>query len=204
MKRFGLGSIATCAGFFAVSLAGGSACTTEYQRGVEDQNFGAPNALAGQTAPGKTSENQQAADGGGGGGGQPVCVAAGKNLAYKAGDPCTVSMKNDIIPVLFKVCSSPSCHGGTSPPSKPRIDPNAVNEMWDLWQKHTVKPNPTAAPKPYIDPCSKNPDDSTIACNVNADPAKKCGTLMPTGATGLPTADIAKIEDWLKCGAPNN
>jgi hypothetical protein len=190
----------TCAGFFGVSVIG-AACTTEYQRGAEDPNFGDPNALANQSAPGKTSDNKQA-DGGGGGGGTPVCVQAGKNLAYKPGDPCTVSLKNDIIPVIFKVCSTPSCHGGTTPPSKPRIDPAAANEMWDLWQKHTVKPGPTDPPKPYIDPCSKNPADSTIACNVNA--ANKCGTLMPVGATGLPTADITKIEDWLKCGAPNN
>ncbi len=202
MKRFGVKSVVPCAGFFVAASVIGVGCTTEYQRGVEDQNFGAPNALAGQTAPGKSSENQQS-DGGGGGGGTPLCVQAGKELAYKQGDPpCPVSLKNEIIPVIFKNCSTPSCHGGTSPPSKPRIDPNAANEMWDLWQKHTVKPTPTDPPKPYIDPCSKVPADSTIACNVNA--AAKCGTLMPVGATGLPTADIKKIEDWLACGAPDN
>lgn len=54
-----------------------AACTTDYQLGLEDPNYGNANALAGQRQPGPTSEVVTDGGGGGGGGGgtkQNLCT----------------------------------------------------------------------------------------------------------------------------------
>ena len=68
--------------------------------------------------------------------------------------------------------------------------------MWAAFASFKLKNG-----KLYINPCSTDPAQSTIACNVNA--AATCGALMPPG-TGLPAQVVADMATWLKCGAPNN
>jgi hypothetical protein len=171
-----------------------AACTTDYQKGVEDPNFGAPNALAGQKQPGPSSDTST--DGGGtGAAGTPECVKAGGALID--GGPCAVSFKT--ILAAFKAAScqtAGSCHGGATPPNQPRIDPDDATGMWAEFASFKLSNG-----KPYINPCSTDPAQSTIGCNVNA--TAPCGSVMPPGL-GLAANVVADIDTWLKCGAPNN
>lgn len=170
-------------------------CTTDYQLGLEDPKFGAPNALAGQKQPGPSS--QSGADGQQQGA-TPECVKSGGQL-LDAGT-CTVSFKTNILPAFQAAnCQTAgSCHGGQSPPNQPRIDPADGPGMWNEFAAFKIS-NPATIP--YINPCSTDATKSTIACNVNK--AAPCGSLMPPGL-GLPPNVVADIETWLKCGAPNN
>lgn len=171
------------------------ACTTDYQKGVDDPNFGAPNALAGGKQPGASSEITAEAGGGGPSGG-PACVTAGGTLVD--GGACAISFKTNILPA-FKTANcqtAGSCHGGTNPPNQPRIDPDDPAGMWTEFSNFKLSNG-----KPYINPCSTDPAQSTIACNCNQ--AAPCGSVMPPG-TGLPANVVADIETWLKCGSPNN
>src|SRR5687768_4914673 len=52
MRRVALASAVVAAFVAAVTVA----CTTDYQKGLDDPNFGGPNALAGQKQPGATTE----------------------------------------------------------------------------------------------------------------------------------------------------
>jgi hypothetical protein len=198
-----MASLARRLSTFACVSAGGlaliAACTTDYQKGTEDPNFGAPNALAGQKQPGPTSANTSDGGGSGGGGGAtnvPECVKSGGALVD--GGACTVSFKTDIL-AAFGVANcqtAGSCHGGATPPNQPRIDPGDGPGMWNEFASFKLSTG-----KPYINPCSTDPAQSTIACNVNL--AAPCGTVMPP-AIGLPADIVAKIDTWLKCGSPNN
>ena len=173
-----------------------AACTTDYQKGLEDPNFGAPNALAGQRQPGPSST--EASDGGGGGGGAsgvPECVKAGGTLVD--GGPCAVSFKTILAAFKAANCQTAgSCHGGTTPPNEPRIDPDDPAGMWAEFASFKLSNGGL-----YINPCSTDPAQSTIGCNVNN--AAPCGAVMPPGV-GLPANVVADIDTWLKCGAPNN
>jgi hypothetical protein len=180
------------------------ACTTDYQKGLDDPSFGAPNALAGQKQPGSSTE-QTTGKGTGGEGGtsssggtQPACVAAGGKLLGDAG-ACAVSFKTDVLGAFGKsspACSLPSCHGGTAPQYPPRIDPGDPATMYP--ELTTFK---LSNGKPYINPCSADPTLAGIECNVAA--TGGCGTHMPQGGQ-LDPADITKIDTWIKCGSPNN
>jgi hypothetical protein len=167
------------------------ACTTDYQLGKDDPAFGDPNALAGQRPPGASSEN-----GSSGGSVGAACVKAGGKLV-EAGT-CNVSLKDGVLNEFGKAgCASTACHGGTTPLYEPRIEPGDGPAMWEEWQKFTLSNG-----KPYINPCSTTPADSTIACNVNG--GTPCGSLMPKGTTGLTPNIVQLIETWVACGAPNN
>jgi hypothetical protein len=186
----------------AFCLSGGvlavAACTTDYQLGKGDPNYGGPNALAGQRPPGATVDVQ--AEGGtdpASVGSKPKCVASGGALA-DAGT-CTVSFAKEVLAIYGTAgCGDVNCHGGATPRNLPRIDPGEPTAMWQEFQAFTLSNG-----KPYINPCSIDPAQSTISCNLAAGPPTLCGTHMPQGGQIQPT-DIAKIETWLKCGAPNN
>ena len=172
-----------------------AACTTDYQKGLEDPNFGGPNALAGQKQPGPTSE--VVSDGGtsSGGGATPECVKAGGALVD--GGACAVSFKTILAAFKAANCQTAgACHGGATPPNQPRIDPDDPNGMWAEFASFKLSNGAV-----YINPCSTAPAQSTLGCNVN--PAATCGSLMPAGV-GLPANVVADIDTWLKCGAPNN
>jgi len=172
------------------STSGG--CTTDYQLGLEDPKFGAPNALAGQKQPGPSS--QSGADGTPAGG-TPECVKSGGALLD--GGVCAVSFKTDILTAFQTAnCQTTSCHGGASPPNQPRIDPADAPGMWAEFAAFKISNG-----IPYINPCSIDPTKSSMGCNVNT--AAPCGSLMPP-ALGLPPDVVTKIDTWLKCGSPNN
>lgn len=170
------------------------ACTTDYQLGLEDPRYGAPNALAGQRQPGPSSETT--AERQGTNTSDPACVKEGGTLVD--GGPCDVSFKNDIIPALKTAnCAlTGSCHGGT-PIAPPKIDIDDPNVTWNEFAAYKLNNGGT----PYINPCSTDPTKSSFACNVSL--ANTCGNLMPAGS-GLPADVVTKIETWLKCGSPNN
>lgn len=181
-----------CAASIGVLLV--AACTTDYQKGLEDPNFGGPNALAGQKQPGPTSE--VVSDGGtsSGGGAAPECVKAGGALVD--GGACAVSFKTILAAFKTANCQTAGCHGGATPQNLPRIDPDDPNGMWAEFASFKLSNG-----KVYINPCSTDPAQSTIGCNVNL--AASCGSVMPPGV-GLPANVVTDIETWLKCGAPNN
>jgi hypothetical protein len=60
--------------------------------------------------------------------------------------------------------------------------------------------------KPYINAASTDPAQSTIECNLQgacgAEAMPKAGP--PANAPPATATDIAKVDTWLKCGAPNN
>src|SRR5437868_6409515 len=119
---------------FAASAAlAAFACTTDYQKGLDDPSFGAPNALAGQKQPASSTDLAAVGEGGATGtssGGTPiVCVTTGGTLID--GGACAVSFKNDILAILGKsTCTQTSCHGGATPPTPPRIEPSDAPGMW--------------------------------------------------------------------------
>jgi hypothetical protein len=180
--------------FLAVAAAIVIACTTDYQKGLEDPRYGVPNALAGYQQPGPSSA--KGGNSGGDGPGTPECVKAGGALVD--GGPCTVSFKDVILPAFQAAnCQTAgSCHGGESPPNQPRIDPADGPGMWAEFAAFKLSNG-----KVYINPCSTDPTASTISCNVNK--AASCGSVMPPGL-GLSADVVGKIDTWLKCGAPNN
>jgi len=188
MRRAALGA-------FALSLAWFVACTTDYQQGKGDPDFGDPNALKNQKQPGPSSElsreNGNTAT-------TPVCVQSGGTL-IEAG-ACATSFKSGVL-AAFQAggCAAVGCHGGSTPANQPPIDPNDGPGTWAQFAAFKLTNG-----KPYINPCSTDPAASTIAANVNPNaPAADRGTLMPPGAVGLPAA-IATIEAWQRCGSPNN
>ncbi len=179
-----------------------AACTTDYQQGKGDPNYGGPNALAGQRPPGATSDN--VGDGGAASssgsvpGAKPKCVAAGGALV-EAG-ACAVSFSKDILGAFgLASCSTANCHGGITPRNEPRIEPSEGAAMWQEFQALTISTG-----KPYIDPCTIDDKASAMGCNLLADPSPCMGGVhMPSGAQ-LPPDAVAKVNTWLKCGSPNN
>lgn len=174
------------------------ACTTDYQKNLEDPLFGLPNSLANETQPGPPGSSA----GGSAGATAAACVAAGGTLATPS-PTCAVTFKTDIMNI-FKAANcqtAVSCHGGTTPPNQPRIDPDDAAGTYTSMTAFKLSTG-----KIYVNPCSLDETQSTVASNVDATAAAaERGALMPLGvAAGLPAADITKIKEWLKCGSPNN
>jgi|GEM_PF-1245766 len=189
--------------FFGACLASGvlafAACTTDYQQGLGDPAYGAPNALENQKPPRPTLENATAEGGGGSssGGNVPKCAKAGGTVVD--GGPCAVSFKNDVLRIYgaaTPACGSSECHGGKTPIAQPPIDPGLPDDTYAALEGFQ------AAGKPYVNPCSTDPAASSMVCNLRAG-AQACGSHMPKGGQ-LAEADITTIETWVKCGAPNN
>lgn len=166
---------------FGAGLLALAACVTDYQRGVEDPPYGTPAALppSGGSTPGVDS-----------GGTTPQC-------APEAGaGTCAVTFRSILESFRTAQCSAASsCHGGATPP---RINPDDAAATYAALTSYTIVSNG----KPYVNPCSTNPADSSIICNLSA---TSCGVAMPQGAPG--TFDPAKLSDiqtWIGCGSPNN
>lgn len=173
------------------------ACTTDYQKNLDDPLFGNPNALANETQPGPStatgSSNSSTVT--------PACVTGGGKLVADAG-ACAVSFKTDVLGE-FKAANCQtegSCHGGATPPNQPRIAPDDPTATYNAFVQFKLSTG-----KLYVNPCSTDDTQSTIASNVEATAAAADrGTLMPQGQSGLPADQVTKIRTWLKCGAPNN
>ena len=191
---------------FGAAVGTVAACTTDYQKGLDDPNYGAPNALAGEKQPPTSNalKNGGGSSGGGeggtssGGAAQPICVKSGGTLIADAG-PCSVSFKTDILGAFgasSPQCSTAGCHGANPPIYPPHIDPGDPAGMYTTFSQFTLSNS-----APYINPCSTDPTKAGIECNLAQ--TGGCGQHMPQG--GQLAADaITKIDTWLKCGSPNN
>lgn len=120
------------------------------------------------------------------------------------GGACDTSWQRDIFgPMLsttgtMKCASGITCHGAGG--NSPTIDNADAAKAWAQLANYT---SATLNGKHYLDVCSKgDPNTSAMHCNLRG----ACGTQMPETPTGAPaTADqLATIDKWLACGAPNN
>ena len=175
-------------GLFGLAIAGAVAlaCTTDYQKGVDDPLYGGPNALANQKAPGSTGDTLPAADG--------SAPASGPACGTPVADAgaCTVSFKTQIFPTLTATCLGAGCHSNTPP----LIAADAPT-TYDTFVKFKISDGEAI----YVNPCTVDDTKSKIVCNLQGKTG--CGTKMPLSKTYADT-DIANITTWLKCGAPNN
>lgn len=199
LGSFGLSCVAAASTVVAVL----SACTTDYQKGLDDVNYGPPNALAGTKTPGGSDEFVTGGDGGvvtgsSSGGTQPLCQKNGGTPLGDAGT-CAVSFKTDILGILGNAgcAQSSDCHGGTNPKYQPRIEPSDGPGTWAVLAGFQLSDG-----KPYINPCSTDKTKAGMGCNLAS--TGVCGTKMPLGGTPVAAGDLAKIETWLGCGSPNN
>jgi hypothetical protein len=114
---------------------------------------------------------------------------------------CTVKFSTDIFPKMQPngnwKCSTAGCHNVTNP----IIDQNNAGTAYTSLTGYTI----VGTGKPYVNPNSTDPAQSTIVCNMTT--PSTCGAeLMPKAGTGTPatTAEMTTITTWLQCGAPNN
>ncbi len=191
-----------CLLFMVMVMVGapGLACTTDYQRGANDPNYGAPNALSGESPPGPSDVTRL--EGGASQADAPLCVKDGKPLADAGaaasdGGACNVTFSKDVIGALgtsSPSCALPSCHGTLN---QPLIDLNDPKKTWKNFATFPI----TQMGKYYINPCSVDDKQSAIACNLYA--TGSCGVHMPQGGQ-LGADAIATIETWLRCGSLDN
>jgi hypothetical protein len=116
---------------------------------------------------------------------------------YLPVDPaCTVKWSTDIYPKMKSGaawnCGGTGCHapGGVAP---------VINDNPDETYANLVKH--ITSGKPYFNPCSKDVNASSFACNTRA--TGTCASAMPPG-NGVPEADKAPINTWVACGSPKN
>lgn len=175
----------------AVAVAGGvwglAACTTDYQKGLDDPRFGGPSALLGEKAPEPPVR----------GGSNVLCVAEGASLVD--GGACSVSFSKDVLGIFAEpTCgTATTCHGGSNPANQPRVAPSDPAATWAIFAGFKLSNG-----KPYINPCSTDKAASTLVCNLAA--TGTCGSHMPQTGPQISDEDLAKIDTWLACGSPNN
>lgn len=174
-----------------LGLAIAAACTTDYQKGLDDPAYAGPNALAGQQPPG-ASIDQPGSSGGSTSGTTNAGPKCGTPAAPPAG--CTITFKNEVITALKagSCGSGVSCHAtGGVPPVINFDDPDGT---WIALTNYSAQGG-----KFYVNPCSLDPTQSKIVANLNpTDPDR--GTVMPP-SVGL-NAAVATVTNWVKCGSP--
>lgn len=140
----------------------------------------------------------------------PPIVDSGSNLGSLCNGKgpidagaCSVSWKTDIWPMMSSPsgvwkCGDSKCHGGqVNAPYNLSSEDNAYMSLV-AWSTNN---------KVYINPCTTDPDASSFLCNLSTTSA--CGSRMPytdnvLGSGPALPADYAKLETWVKCGAPKN
>ena len=171
--------------------------------GEVDTHYGPPSGLTGKSPPlpsGVDASSPPPVTGGDGG--TPSALCGGKGPID--GGACAVSWKTNIYAKMGAVgawkCADANCHGtvGGNPPyimgSSSHADYVAL-----MAAKITARP--------YLNPCSTDPAQSTIACNVGAtDPLCGVGPMPFTtnGAVALTAAEKADLKAWVACGSPEN
>jgi len=146
---------------------------------ITPTTYGNPNTLDRKSVPGEGGVEQLACAGGDGG------------QTFDGGCP---SFATDIYPSFAATgtwrCSDKICHGGTSAPA---IDPASAGACLASLKKITVQG------KPYLLPDGgKDPSASSFLCNLQG----SCGSPMPKAPGAITSAELCKVEAWLKCGAP--
>ncbi len=187
--------VVTCA---AVGVT--AACTTDYQKGLDDPNYGGPNALVGEKQPPTSSELTAGSGGEGGasssGGAGVGCVSVDKQMLADGGT-CTVSWSKDLVPAfqMGTSCSIVGCHGQGA---APQFDLTNATGAYTALANYKI-----ADGRYYLNPCSTDPTKGALECNT-AKAAPQCGSQhMPVGGQ-LPDDVLTKIDTWAKCGSPNN
>lgn len=156
-----------------------------------DSNYGNASGLSHQNLP-----SPPAAEGGSSGGdGGALC----NGMGAIDGGPCPVKFSTDIWPMMSASgkwqCADSACHGGTA--QSPFInDPASAYNNLVAYK---------IGGKPYVNPCSIDPDASTFACNLQG----TCGIQgmpipNPPARPAAQATDIGKVVTWAQCGAPNN
>lgn len=158
----------------AVSVA---ACDTDYTLGKDDPRYGEPNGLEGKRVPGARG----------------ALVSGGECVAPDAA--CAVKFSTDLLTPLVNSCGEVGCHAlGSTPPLIVK-DAEQTYEALKTWNN--------IENTPYVNPCSHDPQFSKLLCNVTPG-AGACGPPMPDGRPPLDEPFRAKIETWVRCGAPFN
>ncbi|WP_394847219.1 hypothetical protein LZC95_07090 [Pendulispora brunnea] len=173
----------------ASALASVTACLPEQER----TTFGPAEALGPRPFP-----NPEPGNGAGGGGGPPdpgqICGGQGP---IDAGD-CTAKWSEIFAKTIAGsgtlACGKGGCHSKNSTP--PEISADNAGTAWQ--QLTNYKISASRGGKPYINPCTKTPAESSIGCNLD----NKCGQMPPGG--GITADELAKINEWVQCGSPNN
>ncbi|MBX3190116.1 MAG: hypothetical protein KF819_24025 [Labilithrix sp.] len=146
--------------------------------------FGNPNTLDRKNLPGE------------GGVEALVCTGEGEGGAGGGFDGGCPSFATDIFPYFTAGgtwrCADGACHapGATAPPI---VETSAAECLASLKQIQVAK-------IPYVSSDGgKDPNAQSLLCNLQG----SCGSKMPKPPGADPTtADLCKIEAWLKCGAP--
>jgi len=184
----------------AAGLAIGSAMLVAAVSGCMQDlttNYGSPTGLKGRDVPDASQPGTALVPDAGTVNTTTICGGLGP--INPDGGGCTVSWSKDIVPKMASgqslACSDGNCHGQGSAtlPSIPS-DPTAA---WNSLANYTDP----GSPKVYVDICSKNADDSAFKCNLSGACLASKMPLAPGAATD---DDVAKINSWLACGAPNN
>jgi hypothetical protein len=175
--------VAVLAASVALIAAGATlaACDLEV-----DTHYGPHSGLSKNNLP-----NPPASDGGTG-------DAAACATPIDAG-ACSVSYSTQIWTKMVSTwhCTDSSCHGGTS--YQPQLDTsdNAYSNM--MAYKITGKP--------YINPCSIDPDASAFVCNISNPFCGQGQMPFPNATLGsgpMSSSDLNLVTTWVQCGAPKN
>lgn len=127
---------------------------------------------------------------------------------------CTVSFANDIFTPILEAkgkCSDSNCHAPGTGKDGPTITAgDAAASYASLVAYVTISDG-----LPYVVPC--NPPASQMLCNMKLGAMTglnaygDCSNRMPKVSAAdmvadefLTQADVNKIAEWIKCGAPNN
>jgi hypothetical protein len=154
-----------------------------------DTNYGPHSGLSKNNLP-----TPPTPDGSIGGDGGLLC-----GTAVDAG-ACSVSYSGMIWPKMQGTwhCSDATCHGGTS--YQPKLD--TAQDAYDNLMAYKI------SGKPYIDPCSTDPDASAFVCNVQSPFTCGLGQMpFPNATLGsgpMSSGDVSLVQTWVQCGAPNN
>lgn len=163
-----------------VALAGSVACSDD------GPHYGPPDGLTGKQLP------------------QPTFGSSTPDASTPHIDagPCSVSWSTQIFPNMMSTgawkCASSSCHGGFQAP-KMSDDPNVT---YDALVAYTMVPPAPALP--YVLPGETDPSKSGIECNLSGGSCSQQMPLTQNGATHLSSSDLATLDTWVKCGAPDN
>lgn len=134
-------------------------------------------------------------------------VDASKERPCPPGSPepdkgCVVQWARDIYEPLVRVkwgCTAGNCHDNYSLPQISGNDAKLAR------RELTYVTTRTKASTPYVNTCSKDPQASSILCNLNVQGTlATCGRPMPLERAPLTPSDLDTLKQWLACGAPDN
>ena len=164
--------------------------------------YGPPGGLAGKSLPQPTQSagvpalvegDSAPADGG---------IADDAPSSSGDASPCPVSWAGQIFVDMTTngrwKCGDSACHGGLQ---SPRVTGDAKS-TYASFAAFTM--TPPAAPLPFVLPGSTSPGQSGFECSLSSG---SCGPEMPltqAGAQPLTKTDVAIIDQWVRCGAPDN